>query len=77
LVECSIGSILISLGGTVGSNGVVISSGLLDNGPMPLGPMIPTSIVSDVHDSILLKIAIVAEVLYLCPKINIKISSEN
>lgn len=65
---CSASSILISLGGTVGSNGVVISKGLLDNGPIPYVPIMPTSIISDVQDSILLKIAIVPEVLYFGPK---------
>lgn len=65
---CSSCSIFISLGGTVGSNGVIISSGLLDNGPMPLGPMMPTSTISDVQDSMLLRMAKVAEVLYFGPK---------
>lgn len=69
---CSSCSIFISLGGAVGSNGVIISSGLLDNGPIPLGPMIPTSIISDVQDSILLRIAMVAEVLYFGPKTKFK-----
>jgi len=58
----------MSLGGTVGSNGVIIVKGLLDNGPIPMGPMTPTSIISDVQDSMLMRMAIVAEVLYFGPK---------
>lgn len=70
LFVCSSGSTHISLGGTFGSNGVLISNGFLDNGPIPLGPIMPTSITRDVHDSMLFRIAMFAEVLLFGPKTN-------